>query len=155
MKRLNKTAFISICINIILIVVVLAWIVDKYIVNHDIEESRDRTILLHFDQKDLKELNDLVTRFKEGKGKYIMLIPPIVDGGYWIHDVYSNGRVIEWSIDNTRDGMSGSSKGVKTYSCQSIERVETEELYTIYLSECEGFNADEKLPVFSILKETL
>lgn len=156
MKSMNKLTFVLLFV-ILILSVSLIWTVanlmDKGGVVDNHEANRNHSILISFDEKDLEQLEDLVSRFKEGKGHNLMLIPPVVDGGYWIHDVYSNGREIEWTIDNTRDGMSGDGRGIRKYTCKAIDKNETEELFTIELSQCDGFEPNEKFSVISIWKE--
>jgi hypothetical protein len=85
-------------------------------------------ILYNMDKLDVARLDEMVQRHSEGKGDYLMLIPPIIDGGYWIYDVHSNGSIIQWTIDNSRDGMS-SNPGKMTYSCREISKQERVENY--------------------------
>lgn len=115
------------------------------------ELERRGIILHHFDQTDIRRLDEMVERHRVGKGDYLMLIPPIVDGGYWIHDVHSDGREISWTIDNTRDGMSASAdQGKRTYTCKGISKSETDERYVYTLEQCN--NEERKLPIFSVSK---
>lgn len=107
-------------------------------------------ILHHFEQTDIRRLDEMVKRHGEGKGDYLLLIPRTVDGGYWIHDVHSNGREITWTIDNTRDGMS-SEQGKMTYKCKVIGKSETDEHHVYTLEQCN--NEQRKLPIFSISKD--
>lgn len=156
MKSMNKLTFVLLFVILILSVSLIWTVINSMDKGRDVdrhEANRNDSILLNFDEKDLEQLEDLVSRFKEGKGSNLMLIPPIVDGGYWIHDVYSNGREIEWTIDNTRDGMSGDGRGIRKYTCRSIDKNETEELFTIELSQCDDLDPNEKLSVISIWKE--
>jgi uncharacterized membrane protein YvbJ len=53
--------------------------------------SRSDSFLINFNRKDYDRLKTLVTRFNDGKGDNLMIIPPIIDGGHAIHDVMSNG----------------------------------------------------------------
>ncbi|GIP58499.1 DUF4362 domain-containing protein [Paenibacillus woosongensis] len=156
MRNINKFTFLLLLV-ILIMSVSMIWVVinsmDKGKDADKHEVSRNHSILINFDENDFEQLEDLVSRFKEGKGNYLMLIPPIVDGGYWIHDVYSNGREIKWTIDNTRDGMSGDGRGIRKYTCKAIDKNETEELFTIELSQCDDLDPNEKLSVISIWKE--
>lgn len=110
-------------------------------------------ILHHFDKVDAERLNEMVQRHQNGKGDYLILIPPIIDGGYWIHDVHSNGSEITWTIDNTRDGMS-SERGKQVYQCKSISMHEKKEHYVYTLEQCDN-EGEKSLPILSILKEDL
>ncbi|WP_163951567.1 DUF4362 domain-containing protein [Paenibacillus sp. SYP-B3998] len=122
------------------------------IFRHDEGALKSTDIILHrFDQTDIKRLNELVERHKNGKGDYLMLIPPIIDGGYWIHDVQSDGNEITWTIDNNRDGMS-SEHGKQVYRCKSISMHETKEHYVYTLDQCDN-EGENSLSIFSILKK--
>lgn len=115
-------------------------------------DSKSDHFLFNFDQKDFHRLKEMVDRFNEGKGDNLMLIPPIIDGGYWIHDVMSNGREIFWAVDNTRDGMS-SDRGKKEFICKAIDIIESDEYYTFELSKCNNFKEHEKLHMVSFVKD--
>ncbi|WP_169090846.1 DUF4362 domain-containing protein [Paenibacillus sp. PL91] len=109
-------------IGVLLVILVITQTTDKN------ELERKDSILHHFNKADAERLNEMVHRHKNEKGDYLMLIPPIIDGGYWIHDVHSNGREITWTIDNTRDRMS-SECGKLVYNCKSINMNEIKEQY--------------------------
>ncbi|MCR2806931.1 DUF4362 domain-containing protein [Paenibacillus soyae] len=115
--------------------------------------DRDETILYQFDRTDLARLNEMVQRHQDGSGGYLLLIPPVVDGGYWIHDVHSNGSEITWTIDNTRDGMS-SDQGKQEFQCQNIRFTETSEHYMYILNGCEN-QPEKDLPVFILRKDEI
>ena len=153
----GKTMMSNKLLNYLLLTIILGLIITLIITNKDQsskEDSRNEFILVNFDIKDFKLLEELVNRFKEGKGDNLMIIPPIIDGGYWIHDVMSNGREIYWMVDNTRDGMS-SDRGKVEYICKAIDINESEEYYTIELSKCNDFMEDEKLGMVYFLMERL
>ncbi|MDF2657751.1 MAG: hypothetical protein K0Q94_542 [Paenibacillus sp.] len=121
-----------------------------------LKEERHPIILTHFDRYDLELFNDFADRFQQGKGGYVLLIPPVVDGGYWIHDVHSQGKEIRWTIDNTRDGMTGEAdRGKREFVCRAIERIDGGTSYTFALSRCNGYNEGEKIPVLSFNKDEL
>lgn len=144
-------------LNYLLLTIILGLIIALIITNKDhssTQESRNESILVNFDNKDFERLEEMVKRFKEGKGDYMILIPPIIDGGEWIHDVVSNGREIIWVVDNTRDGMS-SIKGKTEYKCKAIDMKEFKDFYTIELSKCNNFKEDEKLQMIYLDKERL
>lgn len=82
-------------------------------------EKRNDSFIVHFDQADLQRMEKFTDRFHDRKGDYVMAIPPIVDGGYWIYDLRSDGRKIEVMIDNTRDGYS-SDRGQEKLVCEDI-----------------------------------
>ncbi|SFW70887.1 protein of unknown function [Paenibacillus sp. UNCCL117] len=111
-----------------------------------------KDIILHrFNKMDVDRLNEMVQRHKNGKGDYLMLIPPIIDGGYWIHDVHSNGREVTWTIDSTRDVMS-SEHGKQVYKCKRISMDETKDFYVYTLNQCDN-KGEESIAIFSLLKE--
>jgi hypothetical protein len=116
--------------------------------------SRSDSFLINFNRKDYNRLKTLVTRFNDGKGDNLMLIPPIIDGGYLIHDVMSNGREIRWTVDNTRDAYS-SDRGKTEYICKAIDINETTDHYVFELSKCNNHEDNEKLGLVSFLKEEL
>lgn len=139
-------------LTIIIILVITLIVTNKY--QRSIDVSRNEHFLINFDQRDFNRLEEMVNRFKEGKGDNLMIIPPIVDGGYWIHDVISNGREIQWVVDNSRDGMS-SERGRVEYICKSIDINESEDYYTFVLSNCKNIKEDEILNIVSFIKEEL
>lgn len=132
-------------VGVLLVILVITQTTDKN------ELERKESILHHFNKADAERLNEMVHRHKNEKGDYLKLIPPIIDGGYWIHDVHSNGREITWTIDNTRDGMS-SERGKLVYSCKSINMNETKEHYVYTLDECDN-EGEKSLSILSIPKE--
>ncbi|GLX67915.1 DUF4362 domain-containing protein [Paenibacillus glycanilyticus] len=113
--------------------------------------QNDGTILYRFDKKDIRRVNEMVERHNEGKGDYLMLIPPVIDGGFWIYDVHSDGKKITWTIDNSRDGMSGE-RGKTVYSCKNISMQEDRDSYRYTLHQCDD-QGDKDIPIFSIPKE--
>jgi hypothetical protein len=116
--------------------------------------SSSDSFLVNFNRTDYNRLEALVNRFKDGKGDVLMLIPPILDGGYWIHDVMSNGREIRWIVDNTRDPYS-SDRGKTEYICKAIDIKETKDHFVFELSKCNNHEENEKLGLVSFLKEKL
>jgi hypothetical protein len=142
----------KVTIGLLISIIGLLLTIIVVILRHDEGTLKSTDIILHrFDQTDIKRLNDMVERHKNRKGDYLMLIPPIIDGGYWIHDVHSDGKEITWTIDNTRDGMS-SEHGKQVYRCKSISMNETKEYYVYILDQCDN-EGEKSLPIFSILKE--
>jgi hypothetical protein len=142
---------VTIVVLSVIIVLLATSLVIKQTSHQDVLERKD--IILHnFDQADIDRLNEMVQRHENGKGDYLMLIPPIIDGGYWIHDVHSDGREITWTIDNTRDGMS-SERGKQIYRCKSISQHETKEQYVYTLSQCDN-QGEKSFPILSISKSS-
>jgi hypothetical protein len=115
---------------------------------------RSDSFLVNFNRTDYNRLEKLVNRFKDGKGDNLMLIPPIIDGGYTIHDVMSDGREIRWTVDNTRDGMSAD-RGKTEYVCKAIDINETKAHFVFELSKCNNHEEKEKVGLVSFLKEEL
>ncbi|MBD2870268.1 DUF4362 domain-containing protein [Paenibacillus arenilitoris] len=113
--------------------------------------EKKQFVLHRFDRQDAERLNEMVGRHADGKGDYLMLIPPIVDGGYWIHDVHSDGRNITWTVDNTRDGMS-SQQGKTVYRCKAVSVDEQDERYVYTLEQCEGYD-EQSLPILAVPKD--
>ncbi|RXZ81742.1 DUF4362 domain-containing protein [Paenibacillaceae bacterium] len=149
-KRLNYVLLIIIAGLIAVLITTKA----SQASNESTVSSNNEHFLINFDQKDFKQLEDFVHRFKEGKGGNLTLIPPIVDGGYWIHDVMSNGREIHYTVDNTRDGMS-SDRGQTSSICSAIDIQETEEYYHFELSQCTNPKKEDRLSLAVFLKERL
>jgi len=148
-KRLaGIIAVIFINLALLIVVIVAVW----YQTSKEAKEPVYSDILTRFDDKELDQLDDVINRYKDGKGGYLMLIPPVVDGGYWIYEYWSNGRELKWTVDNSRDGMSGSDRGVRVYSCKAMDKEESAEDYWVVLSECEGYAPEEKLYIFGIDK---
>ncbi|MBP1989781.1 DUF4362 domain-containing protein [Paenibacillus eucommiae] len=135
-----------------IIVVLVTILVINLTTDKEALERKD-IILHHFNKVDVERLDEMVQRHKNGKGDYLMLIPPIIDGGYWIHDVHSNGREVTWTIDNTRDGMS-SEHGKQIYRCKKINMIETKDDYVYTLDQCDN-EGEKSIPIFSILKENV
>ncbi|ANE45525.1 hypothetical protein SY83_03460 [Paenibacillus swuensis] len=127
-------------------VLFVTWMSDR-------KDTSRRSILYDFDEADVDRLNEMVHRHANRKGDYLMLIPPIIDGGYSIHDVHSNGRVITWTIDNSRDGMSSErDRGKQTFNCLGISLHTDKEFYKYTLDECyDGYEGS--FTVFSIRKD--
>ena len=141
---------LKLTIGIMLVVIAaLITILSITLVQQDSSDDRE-TILSRFDNKDIKRLDEFVQRHQNGNGDYLMLIPPIIDGGYWIHDVHSDGKEITWTIDNTRDGMSAE-RGKSVYTCKRISKQEESDFYVYTLDQCEN-QGDKSLPILRIPK---
>ncbi|MHA6529980.1 hypothetical protein [Paenibacillus sp. BAC0078] len=118
-------------------------------------EARDQPDLItHFDQTDLDRIKEMIARFGGGRGDNLTMIQWGVDSGPFIHDLYSDGRVIRWTVDNTRDGMS-SNTGKTEYVCRAMRLDETVEFYSVELSNCEGYAKDETISLISFRKDAL
>jgi len=116
--------------------------------------SHNDSIITNIDQAGFNRIEEVVNRFHNGKGDNLMIISPTIDSGPWIYDIYSNGREMIWVVDNTRDGMSGE-RGKTEYICKAIQMNETEEYFVVELSKCNNFHEEEKLPIFTIIKDQL
>ncbi|MDF2652765.1 MAG: hypothetical protein K0Q73_8570 [Paenibacillus sp.] len=117
------------------------------------DEQRDQrhdNILINYDLTDFKRIEKFVSRFKEGKGDYLLVIPPIIDGGYWIYDIHSDGTKIDISIDASRDFYSDQS--VSKYSCKGItindEKFEGKTRRVVTANNCDGKEQIDKLGLF-------
>ncbi|WP_219836157.1 DUF4362 domain-containing protein [Paenibacillus sp. R14(2021)] len=140
---------ISVLIGVIALLVIVLTVTLTQNGSSKRNDTKD-TILTRFDEKDVSRLNELVQRHNNGDGDYLMLIPPVIDGGYWIYDVHSNGKEITWTVDNTRDGMSAE-KGKEVYQCKNISVSEKSDSYVYTLDKCEN-QGDKSIPIFKIPK---
>ncbi|WP_201008825.1 DUF4362 domain-containing protein [Paenibacillus glycanilyticus] len=148
---MNTKLTIGVLIGIIAVLVIILTLTLTQN-NSSTTNDTQNIILTRFDKKDVKRLNELVQRHNNGDGDYLMLIPPVIDGGYWIYDVRSNGKEITWTIDNTRDGMSAENdRGKKVYQCKSISLNEKPDSYEYMLDKCENLG-DKSIPIFRISK---
>ena len=78
-----------------------------------------------------------------------------MDSGPLIHDVNSNGKEINWIVDDTRDAWSADN-GKTEYVCKSIRMNERDhEFFDVELSKCNNFKEDEQLRLISFRKERL
>lgn len=150
MNKLNRLFLLTLFILILVVIVLSANLVKK---NNDenVSRSSNSPILINFDKNDFGKIDDFIEKFKEGKSSYLMLIPPTIDSGFLIDDVYSDGKIVNWTIDSSRDALS--SKKSVNYSCQQIDKIETVESYTVVLSSCKNYDPNEKLKIFSISKK--
>lgn len=119
------------------------------------EETRDQpNLITQFDQTDLDRIKEMIARFDRGDGDNLTLLQWGVDSGPYIHDLYSDGRVIHWTVDNTRDGMSANT-GKTEYVCRVIRLAETVEFHKVELSDCEGYAKDATISLISFRKDAL
>lgn len=151
---MNKSNRIILVINSIL-VVLLVFLLIKTLneKNENTSQSSQFPILFDFDHNDLRRIDKFIDNFNEGNSDYLMLIPQPIDSGYIINDVSTEDKIVTWSVDNSRDALSVT-KGMN-YSCKKIEKDETNDFYTILLSNCADFKADEKLKIFRIDKKEM
>lgn len=115
--------------------------------------KRNDTFLVNFDRVDLQRMEKFVSRFHDGKGDYVLAIPPVIDGGYWIYDLHSDGKQIDIMIDNTRDGYSADRSQSKLI-CGNIalEKVTRDgDTYTVLsVSDCD--KSEEGIRLFQFTK---
>ncbi|GGG78251.1 DUF4362 domain-containing protein [Paenibacillus radicis (ex Gao et al. 2016)] len=149
-ETLNNTK-LTISILVVIIVLLITALVFQFITSRDQRNQKDEFVLHRMDQADVKRLDEMVLRHQEGKGDFLLVIPPIVDGGYWIHDIHSNGTRVTWTIDNTRDGMSGE-RGKQEFRCGTVSKQESEYTYDYVLNQCEGMG-EEAVYALSVLKD--
>jgi hypothetical protein len=140
--------------GVILVCQTIVIMVLAYDRNDPPKVERNDAFLVDFDQVDFLRMQEVIARYEEGLGDNILMIPPIVDGGYSIHEYGSNGREIWWRVDNTRDGMA-SEHSQTVYTCHSISMVEGEHFHFVELSDCDNYEDDEKLRMVGFLKEHL
>lgn len=143
-------------LNYLLLLIILGLIIALILVLNMAQKpnTNNEYFLVNFDKADFNRLEELVSRFKQNEGDVLMIIPPILDGGHWIHDVISNGREIQWIVDRSRDGMSAN-RGKTEFSCQEIDMIETEIHFTFELSRCQNYDSNMRFPMVSFLKEEL
>ncbi|MEK3903994.1 hypothetical protein [Paenibacillus sp. FSL R7-0179] len=112
-----------------------------------------RDLITHFDQLDLDRITEMIHRFKEGKGDNLTMLQWGVDSGPYIHDFYNDGRVLHWTVDNSRDWAGDSGK--IEYVCREIRLAETEEYYRVELTDCENQPDDFEVYPVSFRKDEL
>ncbi|WP_084760229.1 DUF4362 domain-containing protein [Cohnella panacarvi] len=86
--------------------------------NKTIESRKPDNILINYDKEDFSRIEEFVARFNKHQADYLLVIPPIIDGGYWIYDFISDGKQVKITIDTSRDGYSDGS--ISKYSCQGL-----------------------------------
>lgn len=149
MNKFNRIALVINCLLVILLVFLLMKTLNEK--DKNTSESSHLPILFNFDNNDLKKIDNFIDNFNHEKSDYLMLIPQPIDSGFVINDVYTEGKTITWSIDNSRDALSSGKE--MSYYCKKIEKEETNDFYTVVLSNCVDFKPDEKLKVFNIDKK--
>lgn len=100
---MNKINRIILVINSLL-VVLLVFLLIKTLNEKDEKTSvsSQLSILFDFDYNDLRRIDQFIDNFNDGKSDYLMLIPQPIDSGYIINDVYTEGKTVTWSVDNSR-----------------------------------------------------
>jgi len=108
-------------------------------------------ILVNYDEEDFKRIEYFVSRFNEGKGDYILVIPPIIDGGYWIYDFLTDGKEVSIKIDSSRDFYSNREKF--EFSCKGISIIneKNDEGEVISILEANGCKGSEDIDNFKVL----
>ncbi|SEO97200.1 DUF4362 domain-containing protein [Paenibacillus sp. OV219] len=151
--RINRT----IVILQTLIIVALLGVISILVVKPDTNKTtNNHAIIINYDRADLDRLEEMVSRFNEGHGDNLMIIEPGMDSGPVIHDVITNGREIKWTVDHSRDAWFPKNKNKIVYECKSVRLHERDRDYIdVQLSQCEGFNGKEQLPVLSFPREKL
>ncbi|MCQ6557673.1 DUF4362 domain-containing protein [Paenibacillus mendelii] len=112
-------------------------------------ESSDN-ILIHNNEADFKRIEAFISRFEEGKGDYILIISPTLEGGYWIYDLSIERKQVIIRIDTTRDAYSTGEIVKVVCKGISIETEHTKEEGTRRVLEaqhCDGDQAVEKFQV--------
>lgn len=81
----------------------------------------------------------------------MLVIPPIIDDGYWIYDFSTNGKQVNITVDSSRDGYSD--RRISRYSCKGIainkdsgEDGKTRKI--LEATSCEGSNKIDSYKLF-------
>lgn len=149
MRRVPKLSTIVIVLETFIIGVLLGLLLNSA----GKQEAREQpNVITHFDRTDLKRMQAAIDRFGEGKGDKLTLLEWGIDSGPFIHDFYSDGREIHWFVDNSRDGMAAN-PGRTEYVCKAIGLAESEELYRVVLSDCNGYAKEETISLISFPKD--
>jgi hypothetical protein len=96
-----------------------------------------------FDDEDLMRMQEFVNRFNNKKGDYILAIPPIINGGYTIYDLKSDGNLVTIRMDGTRDNYSGKES---KFTCGAMKMEKEGDKQHLVLGKCKGLeevNASE------------
>lgn len=89
-------------------------------------------------------MQEFVDRFNDKIGDYIVAIPPIIDGGYTIYDLKSDGNLVTIRADSTRDMYSGRES---TLTCGAMKIQDEGDKQQLVLGECEGLEEDSTADV--------
>lgn len=113
-------------------------------------------IIVNYNEEDFKRIEYFVSSFNDGKADYLLVIPPIIDGGYWIYDLFTDGNEIKIRIDSSRDFYSDRKN--HEFTCKEIAIVneKTDEgkgRRILEANSCKGTDAIDKLEVL-VLEET-
>ncbi|WP_164545587.1 DUF4362 domain-containing protein [Paenibacillus albus] len=140
-----------------LIIVALLGVISILIVKPETKSpSNNHAYIINYDQADLARLTELVDRFNKGLGDNLMIIEPGMDSGPVIHDIISNGKEMNWTVDHSRDAGYPNNTVKTKFVCRSIRLHERDRDYIdVQLSRCDGFNANEQLPVLAFPKDKL
>ncbi|WP_270169258.1 DUF4362 domain-containing protein [Paenibacillus sp. SYP-B4298] len=98
-----------------------------------------QNILKTFGDEDLERMQEFVDRFNDNRSDYVMAIPPIIDGGYAIYDLKSDGDMVTVRTDRTRDMYSGKES---TFSCRAMEVRKDGSKQIVVLDKCEGLEEE-------------
>jgi len=111
-------------------------------------------ILTKYDEMDFNRIAKFVSRSNEGQNDYLLVIPPIIDGGYWIYELKTEGNRVAISIDTTRDAYA--SKSVFNYSCDYVtiddQDAQGENRKVLVANKCNGSGAFDKLEVLVLAR---
>lgn len=88
-----------------------------------------------FGDEDLKRMQEFVDRFNDKNGDYVLAIPPIIDGGYTIYDLNSDGNLVTIRMDGTRDMYGGEET---TFTCGEMKIQDDGDEQQLMLGKCEG-----------------
>ncbi|MEX2461968.1 MAG: hypothetical protein WD469_11880 [Paenibacillaceae bacterium] len=96
-------------------------------------------ILKTFGDEDLMRMQEFVDRFNDKNGDYVLAIPPIIDGGYTIYDLKSDGNLLTIRMDSTRDIYGGKES---TFTCGAMKIQDEGDKQHLVLGKCEGLEED-------------
>lgn len=109
-------------------------------------------VLIHYDQNDLNRMIEMIRRFREGNGDNLLLIEPTMDNrGRFIHEFYSDGKVLHWTEEYTRDEWNAPPRPETV--CKAIDLKEYRDRFDVELSQCNIQPSSAIFIIVSFLKE--
>jgi hypothetical protein len=107
--------------------------------NHDQQIHTGSNILKRFGDEDLMRMQEFVDKFNDKIGDYILAIPPIIDGGYTICDLKSDGSLVTIRSDGTRDMYSSRES---TFTCGAMKILDEGDKQQLVVGKCKGLEQD-------------
>jgi hypothetical protein len=105
--------------------------------NQEQQIHTGNNIIKTFGDEDLMRMQEFVDRFNDKKGDYVLAIPPIIDGGYTIYDLKSDGTLVTIRMDGTRDMYGGRES---TFTCGAMKIQDEGDKQQLVLGKCEGLD---------------